>query len=115
MIEDSRVRGELEDILRSHYSSLMIVSEREKLAEFGFPLLVILEGVHEVVETRSLHLPPGTQFLVLACEGDSESMSAAFEAGAADFLPHPFNVEEIIRKIESHLEAFRKPLLSRAE
>lgn len=106
-IGDANILAELEAILRSHYSSLLLVTEKEKLAEFSIPLIVIVDTIKDVAEIRELHPVEGTQILLACQEGDSEIVGAAFDAGADDFIPYPFDRDTVLEKTEKYLEAFR--------
>lgn len=101
------VQQELERILREQYSSLMLITEKSKLAEFAFPLIVLVDTIKDVADIRSLHPVEGTQVLVVLEEGDSEIEAAAFDAGADDHLVYPFESAAVVGKIEKYLEAFR--------
>jgi PleD family two-component response regulator len=106
-LSDSDVLKELEEILRAQYSSLMLITDKAKLAEFSIPLIVLVDSIRDVAEIRSLHPAEGTQVLIVLEEVDSEIEAAAFDAGADDFLPYPFEAAVVIGKIEKYLEAFR--------
>jgi DNA-binding response OmpR family regulator len=106
-LSDSEVLQELERILREQYSSLMLITDKAKLTEFTVPLIVLVDTIRDAAELRALHPVDGTQVLLVLEEGDSEIEAAAFDAGADDFLPYPFEPAAVIGKIEKYLEAFR--------
>ncbi len=106
-LSDSEMMAELETILRSHYSSLMIVTDKAKLAEFALPLIVLVDSIRDAAEIRAVHPVEGTQVLIVLEEGDSEIEAAAFDVGADDCLAYPFDPAAVIGKIEKYLEAFR--------
>jgi PleD family two-component response regulator len=106
-LSDSETMVELEKILRSHYSSLMIITDKAKLAEFAIPLIVLVDTIKDVAEIRALHPVEGTQVLIVLEEGDSEIEAAAFDAGADDHLAYPFESKAVVGKIEKYLESFR--------
>ncbi|CAN5724500.1 hypothetical protein BH09VER1_BH09VER1_35110 [soil metagenome] len=106
-LSDESVLMELEKILRSNYSSLLVITDREKLKEFSIPLLIVVDTINDVALIRESHLVEGTQILVVTNSKDSETCSAAFDAGAADYLNYPFVPENVIRKTEKYLEPFR--------
>ncbi|MDD5198921.1 MAG: hypothetical protein PHC88_03890 [Terrimicrobiaceae bacterium] len=108
-ISDPELLLETETILREHYSSLLLITEQDKLKEFSLPLIIILDSVRNVAALGAMHLPEGTQILVLRDPADSEATAAAFEVGATDYLPLPLSRENVIVKTESYLEAFRSP------
>lgn len=106
-LSDPQVQAELEKILREKYSSLMLITDKAKLAEFAVPLVVLADTIKDVSEIRALHPVEGTQILIISQEGDSEIVGAAFDAGADDFIAYPFVAEAVITKTEKYLEAFR--------
>jgi DNA-binding response OmpR family regulator len=106
-LSKSEVQQELERILREKYSSLMLITDKAKLAEFSIPLVVLVDTIKDVAEIRALHPVEGTQVLVVLEEGDSEIEAAAFDAGADDHLVYPFSADAVVGKIEKYLEAFR--------
>jgi DNA-binding response OmpR family regulator len=106
-LSNPEVSQELERILRDQYSSIMIVTEKAKLAEFTIPLVVLVDTIRDVAEIRALHPVEGTQVLVVLEDGDSEIEAAAFDAGADDHLVYPFEPAAVVGKIEKYLEAFR--------
>lgn len=104
-ISDSDIRHEMESLLRSQYSSLLVMTEKEKLKEFPVPLIVVVDAVKDVSDIRALHPVDGTRILVIGGE-NSEEMAAAFEVGADDFITHPFSREEVIEKVGKALAPF---------
>lgn len=106
-LTDPQVQAELEKILREKYSSLMLITDKAKLAEFAVPLVVLADTIKDVSEIRALHPVEGTQILIISQEGDSEIVGAAFDAGADDYIAYPFVAEAVITKTEKYLEAFR--------
>lgn len=107
LVEDAEMMPELEEILRSQYSSLLIVTDRAKLGEFDLPLIIVVESIRDAAEVRGLGLADGTRVLIISREGDSEMVAAAFDAGADDVLAYPFDREAVIGKIEKYLDAYR--------
>lgn len=106
-IAKEEILHELETILRGQYSSLMVVTNREKLAEFNTPLIIITDTIHEVAMLKESHHIEGSQILIITQEQDSESTAAAFEVGATDYLAYPFVSADVIEKTERYLGAFR--------
>lgn len=106
-VTDPQVLVDLEKILRGKYSSLMLITDKAKLAEFSIPLVVLVDTIKDVSEIRSLHPVEGTQILIISQDGDSEMVGAAFDAGADDFVAYPFVADAVIEKTEKYLEAFR--------
>lgn len=106
-IADESILMELEQILRAKYSSLLVITDRQKLQEFTLPLLIVVDSIKDVALIHESHLVEGTQILVVTNSKDSENSSAAFEAGASDYLTYPFVAENVIKKTEKYLEPFR--------
>lgn len=102
------ILSETEQILRNKYSSLLLITEKAKLKEFDVPLIIVVDRMKDVLDIRAQHPVEGTRVLVIVQDGDSEVMSAAFEAGADDYITHPFTPEAFIEKTEKYLEAFRQ-------
>lgn len=107
-IAEENVLVELEKTLRARYSSLLVITEREKLGEFAIPLLIIVDTIANAAAIRESVPVAGTQILVVAKSEDSESSAAAFDAGATDYLGYPFSAEDVIAKTEKYLEPFRQ-------
>ena len=110
LVANEAYLSELERILRSHYSGLMLITAREKFREFVTPLLIITDTIDDVAGILNQHPVPGTQLLIVVRAEESEGTSAAFEAGAADFIEYPFVPADVIEKTEKYLESFRRAL-----
>ncbi len=106
-VSDGDVFGQLEGILREHYSSLLVITDREKLREIDTPIIVITDTVQEVALLRDMPPIDGTEILVVTRDDDEEMLAAAFETGATDFLAYPFAPAEVISKTEKYLQPFR--------
>lgn len=106
-LSDETVLMELEKTLRSQYTSLLVITDREKLKEFAVPLLIVVDTINDVALIKESHPVEGTQILIVINSKDSEMSSAAFDAGASDYLTYPFVPENVIKKTEKYLEAFR--------
>lgn len=107
-ISNPELLSEAEQVLRKRYSSLLLISEKEKLKDFTLPLIIVADRIKDVPEIKELRPPEGTRILVILQEGDGEVTGVAFEAGADDFIPHPFSPDVFIEKTERYLQAFRK-------
>ncbi|GAT33907.1 hypothetical protein TSACC_22328 [Terrimicrobium sacchariphilum] len=106
-VRDGEILGQIERILRDHYSSLLVISEREKLQEIDSPIIVITDSIQEVALIRDIPPVDGTEILVVARDDDNEMLSAAFDSGATDYLAYPFAEAEVITKTEKYLTPFR--------
>lgn len=107
LIADSRTSSELEAVLRQHYSSLLLITEREKLAELQAPVVVIVDSLRELQAVRELPPVPGTRIVVIA-KDDPEILAHAFSLGAEAHLTYPFNAAEVLEVTEGCLEEFRE-------
>ena len=75
-----------------------------KLQQQRFDLLLLefsqlSEGVTLCSQLRSLGLD--TPLLVVSPQGDIASLSAAFSAGADDFLAHPYDIRELSLRLKA--------------
>jgi|GEM_PF-1386419 len=107
-ISDPALLRETEEILQKQYSSLMLITEKDKLKEFAVPLVIVVDRIKDVDDIRKLHPVEGTRVLVILHEKDSEQMSAAFKVGADDCISHPFAENALIEKTEKYLSWARK-------
>jgi len=106
-IGDGEVFGQLEGILHEHYSSMLVITDREKLREIDSPIIIITDSIQEVALLREMPPIDGTEILVIAREDDDEMLAAAFETGATDYLAYPFAPAEVVSKTEKYLMPFR--------
>lgn len=114
LFSDLNLLQEVERALHSHYSSLLIVSETEKLKEFQTPLLIIADNINTVSEIGRLQLPKGTRVLILLEDKEGEEeIGAAFESGADTFIYRSFTIDDLLEKTEEYLAPFRKTSGSR--
>lgn len=107
-IRDSAILKDAEGILRTKYSSLMLLTEKEKIREFPFPLLILVDQLRDVSEIRSLNPIMGTRILVILPLQDEEIACATYAAGADEVIPSPLHAEEFLSVTEKYLEGFRK-------
>jgi len=105
---DLAVMGEIQAILSEYYSSLLVITDREKLQEFPFPLIIVVDHIHEVAQIKAAHPITGTEIFLVARPEQSEMIGAAYDAGATECLAYPFDAEEVIAKTEKYLSQFRK-------
>lgn len=106
LIADAEISAELEKLLRSKYSSLLLIANRKQLSDFPIPLVIMVDTVSDIAEIRKLHTAEGTRILVIG-KADSEVLSAAVGLGADDYVTYPFTESELLEKTEKYLEAFR--------
>lgn len=106
-IADPTISAEIEQILRAHYSSLLLISNMEKLEEFDLPLIVISDRMSDVAKIHDLKTMHSTRVLALVDAQDNEVISAAFDVGADDYISLPLDAVQLIEKTERYLEEFR--------
>lgn len=106
-ISDGEILAQIENILRDHYSSLLVITDREKLREIDSAVIVITDTIQEVALLKEMPPIDGTEILVVTRGDDEEMLSAAFETGATDYLQYPFAPAEVISKTEKYLTPFR--------
>jgi len=102
-ISDPTILTETEHILRTHYSSLLIVMEKAKLKEFPFSLIIIVDSIKDICDIQQFHPVEGTRVLLIV-KADGEEVAAAFEAGADDCITYPFPEGELIGKTEKYMQ-----------
>jgi DNA-binding response OmpR family regulator len=107
-LSEPEILVEMERLLKAQYSSLLIITERDKLKQFPIPLIVVVDAVKSVSELRALHPVEGTRVLLVNRE-DSEEVAAAFDVGVDDFITYPFSPDDVLSKFEKYLEPFRQP------
>lgn len=106
-LSDDKVLFELEQILRSAYTSLLLITEPEKLGEFDIPFIIIVDNQRDLAKAHGMKLPEGTRFLTVARPDDSEVLGATFDLGADEVLSYPFSSEEVLARTEKYLRNFR--------
>jgi DNA-binding response OmpR family regulator len=102
-LTDPRVSLEVQEILRTEYSSLMLISEIEKLDEFHLPLVVLVDNIKDAASVRGMKAQDQARIIIISSDEDSELIGAAFEAGADEYLRYPFAPEEVLQKTKNVL------------
>ncbi len=85
-----------------------------KIAEKARPSLILLDvlmpGLNGVETCQRLKQDPVTReipvIFITAC-GDTESLLAGFRAGGVDYIIKPFRAEEVVTRVETHLQIHR--------
>ena len=62
-----------------------------------------LDGLTACRGIRSMEETKGIPIIMLTAKGDVETIKAAFEAGANDYVVKPFIIEKVLGKIEEFL------------
>ena len=107
LLANAQACAEIEEILKSRYSGLLVLTERAKLLDFDIPFIIIMDSMHELAELKKMSLPSGSVLILALSEADSEMISVAFDLGTTDVLGYPFDKDEVLEKTEHYLETFR--------
>jgi len=104
------------EILREKYT-VLIAKNGEKALELArtkhpdiILLDIILPGMDGYEVCRILKGDPTTRdipIIFVSGESESEKITAGFNAGSVDFVTKPFNGEEVIARVETHLSIKR--------
>jgi len=85
-----------------------------KIAQIAAPALILLDimmpGMDGIAVCRLLKAADSTRdipVIFLTARQETESLARAFEAGGVDYVTKPFQPEEILIRIETHLRARR--------
>jgi len=98
LLTDPRASMEIQEILRQEYSSLMLISEMEKLREFDLPLIVLVDNIQDAANIRSMKSSEEARIIIISDDADSELIGAAFDAGADEYVCYPFSSQEVLQK-----------------
>ncbi len=89
--------------------------EAMKIAAEARPALILLDinmpGIGGFETCRRLKADPGTADAVvvfLSARDDTEDKVRGLELGAADYISKPFNLNEVLARVRTHLETHRK-------
>jgi DNA-binding NtrC family response regulator len=107
----------LRDALEPHGYEILAAPNGEtalKIAQLAHPGLILLDimmpGMDGISVCRLLKTIEATRdipVIFLTARQETESLTQAFEAGGVDYVTKPFQPEEIIIRIETHLRARR--------
>jgi DNA-binding NtrC family response regulator len=107
----------LRDALEPHGYEILAAPNGEtalKIAQIARPGLILLDimmpGMDGLAACRLLKTIDSTRdipVIFLTARQETESLAQAFEAGGVDYVTKPFQPEEIIIRIETHLKARR--------
>ncbi|PLS77436.1 MAG: diguanylate cyclase [Chloroflexi bacterium] len=121
--DDAGLRQLLQDILEEHEFDVITVPSGEALVraavsqqpdllliDVNMPLMDGLEAVRQLRnDTRTSHLP----MLLLTARTQSEEVVIGFESGADDYIPKPFDADELVARIKANLRRqARVPILN---
>ncbi|GLI63425.1 hypothetical protein VaNZ11_006395 [Volvox africanus] len=74
-----------------------------------YPDIVVIDSDNELVDTRQLirqlqGLNPTVAVIVLGSKGGPLTVVQALQAGAADFMSKPLNIDELVARVERHVQ-----------
>jgi two-component system, OmpR family, response regulator len=85
----------------------------EAALDGGYALIVLdlrMHDVHGLVILRQvMRLRPDQRVLVLSAASDTETRVRCLELGAADFVPKPFELAELVARVGAHLRTALPP------
>ena len=106
--DDERIRSLLKKFLMRHGFLVSTARDaahaRRVLAGLEFDLIVLdvmMPGEDGMALTRSLRESLQTPILLLTAKGETDNRIEGLEAGADDYLPKPFEPEELVLRIEA--------------
>ena len=106
--DDTRIRNLLKQYLTENGFRVTVAGNageaRRKLEGLDFDLLVIdvmMPGENGVDLTKSLRDQKSVPILMLTALSETDSRIAGLEAGADDYLPKPFQFEELIARVRA--------------
>jgi len=67
----------------------------------------VLDGIGMLKQLRAMEVGSATPVLVLTAHGDETNTSAAFEAGATDYLAKPFTAPQLSARVRACLGRIR--------
>lgn len=98
------------DVCDSAASALELAKQQHYdtiIADIRMPTMSGLEFLTEVK-----HLQPEAAVLMITADADKAVMDRAFQQGAADFIPKPFEREDIVRAVRRGLDLSRLQALA---
>lgn len=108
--DDTGIRDLLQRFLSKEGFRVSVAADaaeaRDRLRCFHFDLLVVdvmMPGESGLELTRDLRRRSGVPILMLTAMGETEARIAGLQAGADDYLPKPFEPEEMVLRIRSIL------------
>ena len=63
-----------------------------------------MDGFETCEKIKEIHEYKNIPIIFLTANTDSESLNKAFEVGGVDYVTKPFNTEELLRRIETHIK-----------
>lgn len=95
------------DLVQSHNNTIDMI-----LTDYYMPEM---NGTDLCIEIRKIYSLKHLPVIILTGANDKSEVLSIFQAGATDYLVKPFIKEELLARIENHLEAwlYRKNILSK--
>ncbi|MBF0197270.1 MAG: hybrid sensor histidine kinase/response regulator [Planctomycetes bacterium] len=117
VIDDEQINLEiLNEILKDRYQTTLVQSSHEGilLAQERKPDLIILDvmmpemdGYETCENIRKDPIFKDTPILFISALDDTESKIKAFKIGGNDYITKPFHQEEVLARVEVHLNLYR--------
>jgi len=74
-------------------------------------MMPIMDGFKVCTQLKSDEFTKDIPIIFLTAKTDIESISKGFELGAVDYIVKPFNPDELIARVRTHLELYKAKLL----
>lgn len=114
IVDDSPVNRQiLTALLKPHYRNLQLATNGqqclEAIASDTFDLVLLdlnmplKSGFEVLVRARALTLERRPVFIVVSADNDPVSISRSLQLGAADYVSTPFNRDELLARVGTHL------------
>ncbi len=114
LVDDNAVNRRLvRYILSNDYEGVQEATDGEEcltaLSQHPFDLVLLdlnmpkISGFEVLKELKSANMPRSPAIIVLSADNDPDTISRALRLGAADYLTTPFNRDELLARVKTHL------------
>ncbi|WP_439133944.1 hybrid sensor histidine kinase/response regulator [Pseudomaricurvus sp.] len=114
IVDDNPVnRQVLSAILKSRYRNLTVVENGQQcldaLTEQAFDLVLLdlnmpfLSGFEVLTQVNAMSFTYRPAFIVVSADNQSSTISQALQLGASDYVTAPFNPDELLARVGTHL------------
>lgn len=121
IVDDNSVnRQVLTFILQDHYSNLEVAEDGvqclEKLSSQTFDLVLLdlnmpqKSGFEVLEDIHSAQPPHRPAFIVVSADNNPTTISRALKLGASDYVTTPFNRDELLARVRTHLALHSREL-----